>query len=149
MDRIKGSWQMMCRAMNGGYEGMAKALDTSVCSLRNRIFSRKGQQMSVRMAMDMQAASGTTYFAEAVAIASGGVYISLPPITQLHGVDIQEKYVELLDKVGALAREYRHATADNEICKGERRTLTAIGNDICQLVTQINEITFRLYCKQD
>lgn len=140
---------MMCRATNGGYDGMARALGTSVCSLRNRIFGRKGQQMPVRLAMAMQGASGTTYFAEAVAMASGGVFVALPPLSHLHGVDIQEKYVELLDKVGALAREYRHATADNEVCPGERRALTAIGNDICQLVTQINEITFRLYCKQE
>lgn len=73
----------------------------------------------------------------------------LPPADQLHGVDIQEKYVELLDKVGALAREYRKSTADNQVCRSERRTLTDIGNEICRLVTQINEITFRIYCKQD
>lgn len=149
MDRIKGSWQMMCRAMNGGYATMATVLGTTVRSLENRIYGRKGQDMPVRLAMRMQEASGTTYFAEAVAISSGGVFIALPPADQLHGVDIQEKYVELLDKVGSLAREYRKSTADNQICRSERRTLTDIGNEICQLIMQINEITFRIYCKQD
>lgn len=149
MERIKGSWQMMCRAMNGGYAAMATALDTTVRSLENRIYGRKGQDMPVRLAMRMQDVSGTTYFAEAVARDSGGVFIALPPAGEFGNVDIQEKYVELLDRVGALAREYREATADNEVDRSERRALEKLGNQICQLVTQINQMTFRIYCKQD
>ncbi|MBN3005602.1 hypothetical protein JW897_17860 [Chromobacterium alkanivorans] len=149
MDNIKGSYQMMCRAINGGWAAMAQALSTSVTSLQNSVYCRKGQQMSVARAMAMQTASGTTYFAEALARDSGGVFIALPPANEFGNVDIQEKYVELLDRVGALAREYREATADHKVDRTERRTLEKLGNNICQLVTQINQMTFRIYCKQE
>lgn len=149
VENLKGSYQMMCRAINGGWEGMAKAMQTTVTSLQNSVYCRKGQQMTVSRAMAMQAASDTDYFAEAVARASGGVFIALPPADALRNIDIQEKYVELLDQVGALAREYREATADNDVNHAERRALERLGNRICQLVTQINQMTFRIYCKQE
>lgn len=149
MDTIKGSYQMMCRAINGGWAAMAQTLSTSVTSLQNSVYCRKGQQMSVARALAMQAASGTTYFAEAVARHSGGVFVEQPPSHPFGNEDIQEKYVELLEKVGSLARRYREATADNQVNRYERRDLETLGHQICQLVTQINQLTFRIYCTQE
>lgn len=149
VDRIRGSLQMMCRAMNGGWSAMGAALGMTVSSLENRVYGRKGQDITVATAMRMQQASDTCYFAEAVAAASGGVFVALPPFGEAGNIDIQQKYVELIEQVGALAREYREATADDEVCTAERRRLERLGHRICQLVTQINQMTFRIYCKQD
>ncbi|WP_052262865.1 YmfL family putative regulatory protein [Chromobacterium violaceum] len=149
MESLKGSYQMMCRAMNGGWAAMAQALGASVTSLQNSAYCRKGQQMTVKRAMAMQAASRTTYFVEAVARECGGVFIALPPATEFDNADIQEKYVELLELVGSLARTYREATKDNEVDRYERRDLKALEYQICQLVTQINQMTFLIYCKQE
>lgn len=146
---IRGSFQMMCRAVSGGWEGMATALEMSVPALKNRVYELKGQQPTVGLAMQMQDLSQTTYFAEAVARASGGVFILLPQVDDLGNADIQEKYVELMDRVGALAREYRDATADNHVDRHERRVLNLLGNEICQLVTQINQLTFRIFSSED
>lgn len=149
MDNIKGSFQMMCRAINGGWEAMSAKLSMSRTSLENRVYARKGQQMTVALAMAMQAHSQTAYFAEAVARDSGGVFIQIPPANEIGNVDIQAKYIELLERVGDLAREYREATEDNEVDGRERKTLERLGNQICQLVTQINQLTFRIFSKQD
>lgn len=146
---IRGSYQMMCRATNGGFAAMAAAQNMSSSSLENRIYGRKGQRISVDLALSMQATSGTKYFAAAVAHASGGVFVELPQHEQLDNIDIHEKYVELLDRVGALARKYREATGDGVVDKSERRTLEFLGNTICQLVTQINLMTFKIYCQAD
>ncbi|TCP13791.1 hypothetical protein EV683_10536 [Crenobacter luteus] len=149
METIRGSLQMMCRAMNGGWTGMAEALGTSVQRLQNRIYARKGQAVSVKTALQMQDASQTTYFAEAVARHSGGVFIPVPPIGDIGEEDIQKKYLQLLERFGEHAREYREAIADRQVCKRERRKLETIGGEICTLTAEINQYTFHLFCKQD
>nr|WP_275663732.1 YmfL family putative regulatory protein [Laribacter hongkongensis] len=143
---IKASLQLMCASHNGGWQAMADALGTSKASLENRIYQRKGQRMPVDMAMQMQDISRTTYFAEAVALASGGMFVPMPAVEVLNE-DIQLKYIELLDEVGAHAREYRAAIADGEVCKQERRRLERLGENICRRVTEINQLTFRIFSK--
>ncbi|GGY03666.1 YmfL family putative regulatory protein [Paludibacterium paludis] len=146
--RIIGSLRMMARAMNGGWKGMAEALDTTVLKLQNRVYCRKGQEPTVSLALRMQQASETTYFAEAVAVASGGIFVRMPAVEDLGNEEIQEKFLELLETVGEHVRAYREVTADDEINDQERRRLEGIAHSICQLVTNINWLTFRIYCKQ-
>lgn len=119
----------------------------SATALENRVYGRKGQEVSVRLAMLMQEASQTAKFAEAVAMASGGVFIPMLQFQDIENRDIHEEYMRLIDRVGALARTFRECTEDNSIDRQERRTLENIGQEICTLVTQINAITFNVYCK--
>lgn len=149
MESIKGSYQMMCCATNGGWSAMAESQGMSLTALQNRVYARKGQEITVSRAMAMQAVSGTTYFAEAVAHESGGLFIKLPTVDAMSAEDIQEQFIEMLEKAGEFAAEWRRATADNEVCKREKRQLGSLATDLCQHVQEILHTTFNIFCKQD
>lgn len=148
MDRLRTSYQQMCRAMQGGWAAMAAALGLSKDGLENRVYERKGQEVTVHQAMQMQAMSGTTLFAEAVAADAGGVFILLPQVDGVDDEQIQGLYMELVDEVGRLAREWRAATRDGEVDKKERARLDAIRLAICTKATQMNALTFKLFCRE-
>ncbi|UTH73322.1 YmfL family putative regulatory protein [Chromobacterium sp. IIBBL 290-4] len=148
MDRLRTAYQTMCKAMPGGWPAMAAALGFSKDGLENRVYERKGQSVSVHEALQMQAFSGTTLFAEAVAAEAGGVFIPLPDVEAVDDEEIQRVYMELVDEVGRLAREWREATRDGEVDKRERQRLEAIRDAICTKVTQMNHLTFQVFCKK-
>ncbi|MBM2883152.1 hypothetical protein JFK97_02000 [Chromobacterium phragmitis] len=148
MDRLRMAYQDMCRTMAGGWSAMAAALGFSKDGLENRVYERKGQAVSVHEAMQMQAFSGSSRFAEAVAAESGGVFVPLPDIGAVDDEEIQRVYMELVDEVGRLAREWREATRDGEVDKRERQRLEAIRDAICAKVTQMNHLTFQVFCKK-
>lgn len=148
MDRLRSSYQQMCRAMPGGWAAMAAALGLSKDSLENRVYERKGQEITVHQAMQMQALSDTGLFAQAVAADSGGVFIQLPQVEQVDTEEIQALYMELVDEVGKLAHEWREATRDGEVCKKERARLDAIRQAICTKATQMNALTFQVFCRE-
>lgn len=149
MDRIRGSYQAMCRAMNGGWSTMAAYLGLTKDGLENRVYERRGQSVDVHLAMQMQAGSGTTHFAEAVAADSGGVFIPLPDIHHVDTEEIQTVYMQLVDEVGRLAREWSAATRDGLVDDRERARLEVVRMAICQKVTQMNTLTFAVFCKKD
>jgi hypothetical protein len=137
----------MCKAMSGGWAAMAAALGVSKESLENRVYERRGQSVDVHEAMQMQAMSNTTHFAEAVAADSGGVFIKLPDVSRVDDEAIQTLYMELVEEVGKLARAWREATRDGEVDDKERIRLDGIGMAICQKVTQMNALTFQVFCR--
>ncbi|MFK7089315.1 YmfL family putative regulatory protein [Chromobacterium violaceum] len=147
MDRLRTAYQAMCKAMPGGWAAMAAALGFSKDGLENRVYERKGQSVSVHEAMQMQAFSGSAVFAEAVAAETGGVFVPLPDISTVDDAEIQRVYMELVDEVGRLAREWREATRDGEVDKRERQRLEAIRDAICAKVTQMNHLTFQVFCR--
>ncbi|WP_083370101.1 YmfL family putative regulatory protein [Chromobacterium sphagni] len=147
MDRLRTAYQTMCKAMPGGWPAMAAALGFSKDGLENRVYERKGQSVSVHEALQMQAFSGTTLFAEAVAAEAGGVFIPLPDVATVDDEEIQRVYMELVDEVGRLAREWREATRDGEVDKRERQRLEGIRDAICTKVTQMNHLTFQVFCR--
>ncbi|MDN0081634.1 YmfL family putative regulatory protein [Crenobacter sp. SG2305] len=145
MDRLRIAYQKMIRAMQGGWAAMAGAMGMTKDALENRVYERKGQRMYVDDAMLMQSLSGTTYFAEGIAAESGGMFIELPDIELIDRGEIQTLYMELVDEVGKLAREWREATRDGKIDKKERARLEAIRQAICTKVTQMNHMTFKVF----
>lgn len=148
MDRLRSSYQQMCKAMAGGWAAMAASLGLSKDGLENRVYERKGQEVTVHQAMQMQAMSGTTLFAEAVAADSGGVFIPLPNVDGVDDEEIQTLYMALVEEVGKLAREWREATRDGEVCKKERARLDAIRMAICTKATQMNDLTFKVFSRE-
>lgn len=148
MDRLRTSYQQMCRTMPGGWAAMAAALGLSKDGMENRVYERKGQSIDVHTAMQMQAMSGTTLFAEAVAADSGGVFIPLPHVDGVDDEEIQALYMELVDEVGRLAREWREATRDGEVSPKERKRLDEVRVAICTKATQMNALTFKVFCRE-
>lgn len=147
MDRLRTAYQQMCRTMPGGWPAMAAALGYTKDGLENRVYERKGQAIDVHTAMQMQAMSESTLFAEAIAADSGGVFIPLPTVDAVDDEEIQALYMALVDEVGKLAREWREATRDGEVDAKERKRLDGIRQAICTRAVQMNELTFKVFCR--
>lgn len=147
MDFIRISFQKMCKAMPGGWSAMAAAMGLSLPNLENRVYNRRNQAMDVHEALQLQEFSGTTLFAEAVAQVSGGVFIPMPAMGKIDQSEIGQIYMELVEEVGKLAREWREATRDGEVDPKERQRMEEVRAAICTKVTQMNHLTFEVFCK--
>lgn len=132
--------------MPGGMDAMAAALGMSRDGLSNRIYERKGQGLLLETAMQLQATSGSTALAKAVAHLSGGVFVPLPD-TDACRDDLLGKFNELYSKLGELSSVFREATGDGEIDARERRTLEAEAQRIHALVEQLLALSFSVYCR--
>jgi len=139
----------MTRAMPGGWAAMAGAMGMTKDALENRVYERKSQRMHVDDAMLMQSLSSGTHFAEAVATESGGVFIPLPQVGAIDDECIQTVYMELVDEVGKLAREWREATRDGEVDRKEQARLDKIRVAICTKVTQMHELTLKVFTSRE
>jgi hypothetical protein len=120
---IRESYLAMIRAMSGGWGAMCGALAMSRDAVENRVYERKGQGLLVETAMAMQSFSGTTLFAEAIATASGGVFVKLPSDANLGAEELDAKWRGLYKELGSFAHHFEEAIADGEIDKRERLQL--------------------------
>ncbi|MCG8998417.1 YmfL family putative regulatory protein [Laribacter hongkongensis] len=148
MDILRESYKRMCCSVNGGWAAMAAALGLTKNALENRVYERTGQSVDVDLAMNMQATSGTTLFAEAVARESGGVFVSLPPVEVVDNEEIQLLYMQAVEEIGNLAHCWRKVTADNVVTPAERREMEDIQRRLVQKTQQMNTLTFRLFCEE-
>jgi hypothetical protein len=130
-----------------GWNGTAATLDMKRASLEARVYELNGHGMRVPLAMMIQAYSGTTLFAEAVAAASGGVFIQLPDAGPLDGHDLMAKFHELYAEIGELSSTYTAAIADGEIDKRERAELEHIEQSMHKTMAELMGTMFRVYCR--
>lgn len=138
----------MIKTFPGGWDAMCGALGMTRDALENRIYERKGQGVSVDTALQMQAFSQTTFFAEAVAAQSGGTFILLPSVDHIDGEEISEKFHAAMEQLGILSKEYRAAIADDEVTKIEREKLNTIIDRMHQIMDEIRALTFKYYCRE-
>lgn len=130
-----------------GWNGTAATLGMKRSSLEARVYELNGHGMRVETAMMIQSYSGTTLFAEAVASASGGVFVELPEAGPLDGIDLMAKFHELYAEIGDLSKTYAAAVADGEIDKRERAALERIENNMHKTMKELMGTMFRVYCK--
>lgn len=143
---IRKAYLSMIRAMAGGWDAMAAALGMSKASLENRVFERK-QRMHVDTALHIQALSGTTYFAEAVARVSGGVFVPLPQTHHADREEIFDKQQELISEFGELLKEFRDFTSDGELDEREKQQLGLVADQIHRSLRELLSITFAVFTK--
>jgi hypothetical protein len=147
---MKKSYLGMIRAYPGGWDAMAAALGMSRMALENRIYERKGQSVLVETALQMQAFSQTTLFAEAVAHQAGGLFITVPaPADDLDRDDLLIKFNELHAELGDLSRTFNEAVKDGEIDAGEREDLVAIKRRIQAKTAELLALSFQVYCRDE
>lgn len=144
---IRKSYLSMIKAFAGGWDAMTGALGMSRDALENRIYERKGQGILVETALQLQAFSGTTYFAEAVAAASGGTFVKLPADVSTDNVVLGQKFHELYAELGTFSQHFSAATADDEIDRREAADLTAIADEMHKTISELLALTFRIYCR--
>jgi len=139
----------MIRAFPGGWDGCVGALATTRDRLENRIYERKGQQLHIETAMIMQKLTGTTFFAEAVAVESGGVFVKNAHPDEVDNDVLHEKFQQLYKELGELSATYSSAIQDNHINKRERAELEAISHEIQRIIQELMTLMFRIYCRDD
>lgn len=139
----------MIDAYPGGWDAMAAALGLSRDALSNRVYERKGQSVSVNHAIQMQEFSGTTLFAEAIAVMSGGVFTKLIAPGAIDREDLHSKFQELWATLGTLSRAFTDYTDDNHIDKRERADLERISNEIHKTMRDLMALMFQIYCKPE
>lgn len=145
---LKQAYQRMIKAFPGGWDAMAGALGMSRMCLENRIYERKGQSLLVETAIQMQHTSGTTFFADAVAQLSGGVFMRLPEHSNIDREELLTKFNELYSELGELSTKFKESVADGEIDNRERADLTDVSQHIHRTVEELMALTFRIYCRE-
>lgn len=130
-----------------GWNGTAATIGMSRSALEARVYEVKGSGMRVSTALLIQAHSSTDHFAQAVAEASGGVFIALPEAGPLDGDDLQSKFHELYAELGALSQTYSAAIADGEIDARERERLEGISQAMHVTMKELMTLMFRIYCR--
>lgn len=139
----------MIKAMQGGWDAMAAALGMTRDALENRIYERKGQSVLTETDMQMQAFSQSTYFAEAVAAASGGTFVKLPHLDDVDNDSLLAKFNELHAKLGLLSQRFGEYTKDGELSHREKSDLSSIGDEVHKTMQELLTLTFRIYCRSD
>jgi hypothetical protein len=138
----------MIKAFPGGWDAIVGALGMSRNALENRIYERKGQDVGVDLALQMQSFSATTHFAEAVATASGGIFVTLPDDLSDANECLMAKSHALYIELGQYFQDIRTATADNVIDKKERVTLEAGAARVHKVMGELHALTLQLYTAQ-
>lgn len=129
---------------------MAGALGLdSVAALENYVYEKKGQCVSVHMALQMQDFSGTTLFAETIAKLSGGTFVKLPCVEHIDNDLLMCKGAELNAEIGELFREFSEFTKDGEIDGRERERMEITAHAIHRKVEEFQAVMFRIYCRDD
>lgn len=145
---IRQSYLAMIRAFPGGWDAIVGALGTSRDALENRIYERKGQGVLVETALQLQKFSDRTFFAEAVATASGGTFVKLPADLVLENEDLMKKFNQLYAELGTFASNFNLATADDQIDARERAQLEADAARTHRVLAELVALMFRIYTPQ-
>lgn len=130
-----------------GWNGTAGTLGMTKSALEARVYEVKGSGMRVDTALLIQAYAGTKHFAQAVAHASGGVYIDLPEADCAHGDDLEAKFHELVSVLGQLSRTSYEAKKDGEIDARERAMLEDIAQQMHKTLQELMGLMFQVYCR--
>lgn len=143
---IKKSYLGMIRAFPGGWAAISAALGMSESALNNRVYERKGQRVDVETAMQLQAFSGTTLFAEAVARDSGGVFFRLPEAAiDITNEELLSKLTQLLTELGSLSETHNRAIEDGVIDDEEKDRLDKIAERIHRRLQEFMAQTYRVF----
>ncbi len=116
---MRKAYLALIKAYQGGWDAMAAALGLSRMALENRIYERKGQTVTVEIALAMQSFSGTTLFAEEVARESGGVFIAIPEFNGVSDIELLDAYTAMVQAEGKFAEDFRAAIRDGIIIPEE------------------------------
>lgn len=146
MDHFLTAYQDMIKVH--GWNGTAATLNMSKSQLEARVYEVKGSGMRVDTAMLIQAYAGTKHFAQAVAHASGGVYIDLPEPACIHGEGIDAKFRELVRRLGKLTATFEASIdGDDEIDARERAELEARAQEMHRTLQELLALMFHVYCR--
>lgn len=114
-------------------------------ALKNRIYERKGQRVSVDEAMLMQDFSGTKFFANEVARQSGGVFLEVIPAGIRERSELLTEFNRLTQELGELSKDYELSVRDGQIDGAEKVMLKRQAYRIHKQLEKILAISFAIY----
>ena len=129
------------KAFPGSWDTMSAALAMTRDALENRIYERRGQDLTQQTALQMQIFSNTTYIAEAFAIESGGTFMKLPCVEHVGDEQVAAKFQELVEEIGLLSAKFRAATKDGFIDKKEEATIDGIVDAIHRTTAEFKALS--------
>lgn len=130
-----------------GWNGTAATLGMTKSQLEARVYEVKGSGMRVDTALLIQTYSGTSHFAQAVAAATGGVFVQLPEGEGVTGEELHGKFHELYVELGRLSATYTEAIADGEINRREREDLEEVAQQMHKTTQELMALMFQIYCR--
>ncbi|AXC74979.1 hypothetical protein DOE59_16580 [Salmonella enterica subsp. diarizonae serovar 48:i:z] len=133
----------------GGYEEAPTWLGSKVTkdSLFNRLRTNGDQIFPLGWALVLQKACGKYYVTEAIARASGGVFIPLPDIEEVDNADINQRLLESIEEIGIYSQKVRAATEDGVIDSREREE---IDEEFYRVITRLEEhkaLLYMIHCR--
>lgn len=143
---LRQAYLGMIKSFPGGWDAICGALGMSRDSLENRIYERKGQDLNVQTALQMQSFSQTTMFAEAICAISGGTFVKLPCVDHIGNEEISDKFHEMYEELGLLSQEFREDTKDGVIDQREKERINALVDKIHKTMDEFRALTFKVYC---
>jgi hypothetical protein len=138
----------MISGVPGSWGVVAGCLGMTVNALRNRAYEVKGQVLTEDHCLALQALSGTTYYAEAIATASGGVFVKLPDDLSCENEVLMKKFNDLYTELGTFSRDFSAATADEKIDQREREILEEDAARMHKVLSELVALMFRIYTPQ-
>ena len=145
---LRQAYLGMIKAFPGGWDAISAALGMSCIALENRIYERKGQDLHVQTALQLQEFSQTTQFADAIAAQSGGTFVKLPCVDHINNESISDKFHEIFEEFGELSVEFRSSTKDGVINPRERESMNALVDKIHKTMDELRAMTFKVYCPE-
>lgn len=145
----------MITSLSGGYE---EAVDwigrkeggyddgTTTSSLMNRLRDDGDQIFPLGWALLLQQAGGTYHIADAVARASGGVFVPLADVEEVDNSDINQRLLEAIEQITKYSQQVRTAIEDGVVDPHER---AAINDELYLAISKLQEhasLVYRIFC---
>lgn len=145
---VRSAVLKMISAVQGKWIVTAAHLGMTENSLRNRVYETKGQSLSTDDKLALQQLSGTTFFAEAIATASGGTFVKLPDMGEIENDSVQAMFNETYAELGILFSTFTAAIANGKIDEKERQKLESHGEELHRRLERLQALMFRMYCRR-
>lgn len=135
----------MIDAVPGGWDVAAAYLGMSPAALRNRIYEVKDQKLSDEKSIALQALANSTAYADAIARASGGIFMRMPD-TECDNEDIMRKFNEMYALLGTFSRDFEIALSnDGAIDKQEEAILERDVRHLQKAMAEVLALMLHVY----
>lgn len=153
-DTVRG----MITGLAGGYKeavswiGRKKKLGdngTTESSLMNRLRNESDQVFPLGWALLLDQAGGTHHVADAVAKASGGVFVPLVELEDIDDGEINSRLLRAMEWLGKHSDYIRRAIEDGVIDDAERKQIDENLYLTIATLQEHSSLLFRVFCKQE
>lgn len=128
----------MISAIDGGWDVAAAYLGMTTNALRNRVYEVKEQKLSDENSLALQHLSKTTFYADAIAQASGGSFVLLPTGGEFENADLMKKFNELYTLLGTFSGDFNAAIKNDDVIDGREQHV--LEEDVHQLHKCLSEV---------